>query len=134
MSGLKLDFKIDFEESRTRVPNPPKQKEGRIPRVTRIVALAILLQDQIEDGRLENYTQIAIAGDVTTTRVTQIMNHLLLAPDIMEEILFLPRVSSGKDPIPERALRPHIKNPDWSTQRILWLRLKKLAGLPLLKK
>ena len=37
---------------------------------------------------------------------TQIMNLLHLAPDIQEEILFLPEVTEGRDPIHEHMLRP----------------------------
>ncbi|WP_339748264.1 hypothetical protein [uncultured Rubinisphaera sp.] len=37
--------------------------------------------------------------------MTQIMNLLNLAPEIQEEILFLPRVEQGGDPVTERELR-----------------------------
>lgn len=37
--------------------------------------------------------------EVTRGRVTQIMNLLNLAPDIQEEILFLPRVVNGRETI-----------------------------------
>lgn len=50
---------------------------------------------------------LARLGHVTRARVTQIMNLLNLAPDIQEEILFLPRTLKGRDPIRERHLRPH---------------------------
>ena len=56
-------------------------------------------------------------------RVTQIMNLLHLAPDIQDELLHLPRVTSGDDPIFERQLRPIAKLVDWTAQRQVWLRL-----------
>jgi len=42
---------------------------------------------------------------VTRARITQIMKLLNLAPDIQEEILFLPRTVKGRDPtcLPRRA-------------------------------
>ena len=40
-------------------------------------------------------------GHVIRARVTQIINLNLLAPDIQEDLLFLPRVERGRDPIRE---------------------------------
>jgi hypothetical protein len=48
------------------------------------------------------------------------MNLLLLAPDIQEEILCLPRTQRGFDPIPERRVRAITSVPDWRKQRRLW--------------
>jgi len=49
--------------------------------------------------------------------VMQIMNLLNLAPDIQEELLFLPRTLKGRDPIRERHLRPVAAVLDWGKQR-----------------
>ncbi|RLJ02122.1 MAG: hypothetical protein DRP08_04835, partial [Candidatus Aenigmatarchaeota archaeon] len=62
-------------------------------------------------------------GHVSRARVTQIMNLLLLAPDIQEEILFLPRTLTGRDPIRERMIRPIAAVPDWRKQRKMWKQL-----------
>jgi len=59
-------------------------------------------------------------GHVTRARVTQIMNLLHLAPDIQEELLHLPRVTYGKDPIPERHVRAITAIPEWWFQRTAW--------------
>ncbi|MBN1553550.1 MAG: hypothetical protein JXA11_02310 [Phycisphaerae bacterium] len=56
-------------------------------------------------------------------RMTQIMNLLLLAPDIQEEILFLPRTTSGRDPIREHHIRLITTVLDWRKQRRLWKQL-----------
>ena len=53
-------------------------------------------------------------------RMTQIMNLLMLAPDIQEEILFLPRIEHGHDPLHLRQLQPIAGIPDWRKQRRLW--------------
>jgi hypothetical protein len=52
--------------------------------------------------------------------MTQIMNLLLLAPDIQEAILNLPRVTRGRDPIVETDLRSLVAITDWREQRRLW--------------
>ncbi len=44
----------------------------------------------------------------------------LLAPDIQEEILFLPRVQSGRDRIREHAIRHIAATADWGKQRRMW--------------
>ena len=41
---------------------------------------------------------------VSQPRMTQIMNLLHLAPGIQEELLFLPRTVSGRDPIHQKLL------------------------------
>ena len=48
------------------------------------------------------------------------MNLSLLAPDIQEEVLFLPRVDRGRDPIREHAVRPIAATPGWGKQRRMW--------------
>lgn len=61
-------------------------------------------------------------GHVTRARLTQIMNLLCLAPDIQEEILFLPATERGRDAITEKQLRPIAALADWRKQRQLWSR------------
>ena len=51
------------------------------------------------------------------------MNLLNLAPDIQDQILFLPRVECGRDPFSERDLRPIAAVADWAVQRGMWGRL-----------
>jgi hypothetical protein len=51
------------------------------------------------------------------------MNLLLLAPDIQEQLLFLPPIVSGKDRLTERHIRPIVAQIDWKTQRKLWRQL-----------
>ena len=43
-----------------------------------------------------------------------------LAPDIQEDLLFLPRVERGRDPIREHAIRPIAATFDWRKQRKAW--------------
>src|SRR5262249_7590834 len=76
------------------------------------------------DGAVSGYTAMARLGHVSTARVTQIMNLVLLAPDIQEEILFLTRTLRGRDPIRPHHLQPIALTLDWHTQRALWRRLQ----------
>ncbi|NQU19761.1 MAG: hypothetical protein HQ567_00650 [Candidatus Nealsonbacteria bacterium] len=98
----------------------PTVDSGRIPRVSRLMALAIRFERLVRDGEVADYADLARLGYVTRARVTQIMNLLNLAPDIQEAILFLPPVDSGRDPVIERDLRPIAAIANWRKQRALW--------------
>jgi len=98
---------------------------GTVPRISRLMALALRLDQLVKDGEVADYADLARLGHVTRARVTQIMNLLNLAPDIQEEILFLPRTLKGRDPIREHHLRPIAAVLDWRKQRRMW---KKLLG------
>ena len=52
------------------------------------------------------------------------MNLLYLAPDLQEEILFLPNFERGRDALLEWQLRPIAAVPDWRKQRRLWKELR----------
>jgi len=101
-------------------PPPPAPVFGRVPRIARLMALAIRMRRMIDAGEVRDYAELARLGHVTRARVTQIMNLLNLAPDIQEDILFLPPVESGRDPIRELQLRPINLVPDWRKQRRMW--------------
>ena len=104
----------------TAPPPAPPQVFGRVPRVARLMALAIRMQRLIDSGEVRDYAELARVGHVTRARVTQIMNLLCLAPDIQEDILFLPPIESGRDPIRELSLRAITPAPDWRKQRRMW--------------
>ncbi len=74
----------------------------------------------VQGGHVRNYADLAGLGHVSRARATQIMNLNFLAPDIQEDILFLPRVERGRDPIREHAVRPIAATPDWRKQRKEW--------------
>lgn len=103
---------------------------GRLTRVTRLMALAIRFDQLIQSGEVTDYSELARLGHVTRARVTQIMNLLMLAPDIQEEILFLSRVTGGRDPIHLRQLQPIALVPDWRKQRRLWKELMTTSEWP----
>jgi len=93
---------------------------GRVPRVARLMALAIKYDGLLKNGVVADLSELARLCQVTQPRMTQIMNLLHLAPDIQEQILDLPAVPKGRDPITERALRPIAAEPSWTRQRSAW--------------
>ena len=98
----------------------PDVPAGRVPRISRLMALAIQMQRLIDEGVVRDYAELARLAHVSRARVTQIMNLLNLTPDIIEELLFLPRVGSGRDPLREHAVRPIAATLDWKKQRRMW--------------
>jgi len=88
------------------------------------MALAIKFDKMLQDGVVGSQTDLAALARVTQPRMTQIMNLLHLAPDIQEEILFLPPVTEGRDPVTERSLRRLAEESIWNHQRTLWKSLR----------
>lgn len=95
---------------------------GRVPRVARLMALAIKFDGLLRSGAVADQAELAELAHVTRARVTQIMNLLHLAPDIQEEIIHLPLVTRGRDPVVEHELRDVAGVVHWAVQRALWER------------
>src|SRR5580698_6712442 len=85
---------------------------SRVPRITRLMALAIKFQDMVDRGEVRDYADLARLGYVTRARITQIMNLLNLAPDIQEEILTLDD-SVKSATLAERQIRSITKIVPW---------------------
>jgi hypothetical protein len=100
--------------------SPIVTSEERVPRLARLMALALHLEGLIQAGMVKNYATLGRLGHVSRSRISQIMNLLLLAPVIQEQILFLPAVARGRDPIHLSRLQPITRIPTWSRQRRLW--------------
>ena len=113
------------ERGRRRISKeaPATVKPGRVPRISRLMALAIRFDGLIRDGEVTDQSELARLAHVTQPRMTQIMNLLHLAPNIQEELLFLPLVMAGNDPIHEKMLRPIAAEMDWVSQRRMWSEL-----------
>jgi hypothetical protein len=81
------------------------------------MALAIKLDGLIRSGQITSQRELAAVAHVTPARVTQILGLLHLAPDIQEALLHLPPVTSGRDLVTERDLRPLTTMVRWDDQR-----------------
>ena len=108
----------------------PEPEPGNVPRVARLMALAIHFEGLLRRGEAADYAALARRGQVTRARMSQIMDLLHLAPDIQEALLFLPRTQNGRDAVTEHDLRPVAAQPDWEHQRAAWGQLVERRGLP----
>ena len=94
-----------------------------LPRITRLMALAIKLDGMMCGPETIKRTDIAQLGRVSRSRITQILNLLLLAPDLQERLLFLAPAGKGREPICEKKIRPLASEYDWELQRARFERL-----------
>ena len=81
-------------------PAPPDP----VPRISRLMALAIHFDGLIRQGTVRDYADLARLGGVSRARITQIMNLLNLPPWKQEELLFL-EGGPGRAGVTEREMR-----------------------------
>jgi hypothetical protein len=96
----------------------PPAMASRPARIACLLALAHRFDQLVRSGAVRDYAELARLGHVTRARVTQIMNLLNLAPDIQEDILWLPPRSECR--ITEREMRRIVGEVRWDRQRELF--------------
>ena len=102
-------------------PEKTSQKQiGHVPRVSRLLALAIRFEQQIHSGKVASYADLARRLTVTRARMSQITSLLNLAPNIQEQILELPRRKKYRGAITLKQVLPITQEPDWTVQRKIW--------------
>ncbi|MBX3316678.1 MAG: hypothetical protein KF902_07430 [Phycisphaeraceae bacterium] len=129
--GITMNFKVHFTRGQQgqrlmhvgTKPPPAPVAGGRVPRIARLMALAIRFEDLVRRGEVADFAEIAELGQVTRARVSQIVNLLNLAPDLQEAILHLPLVAGERETVSERDLRAIAAEPDWERQREMWRRV-----------
>ena len=130
-NGIPAAIDVEFELDAPKRPRSQANRElprtvRQTPRLTRLMALAIKCLGMVEGGEILDYAELSRAGHVTRARMSQIMNLVNLAPDIQEQILFLPPTEE-RSPHTETAVRKIACQPFWSRQRNQWQRLRKEA-------
>ncbi len=104
-------------------PAEPAIVTGKLARVTCLMAIAIHFDQLISEGAIADFSEIARLENVSRARVTQILNLRLLAPNIQEAILRLPRTTSGHDRFNFREIQSIALESDWKVQRRMWRQL-----------
>jgi len=92
----------------------PGKPTGRVPRITRLLALAHRCHRLIQDGTITNQSELAHYGQISTTRMTQIMWMDNLAPTSKKKSWSCPTPSKAatgsKKPRFARSLKRSIGN------------------------
>ena len=74
----------------------------------------------MDTGEVADYADLARLAHVSRARISQIMNLVLLAPDIQEALLFLPPTDGGRGAVGERAVRRMCAVADRRKHRRMW--------------
>ena len=113
MSTLRCKFRP--APGKGRRSKPKDQPRVRVAtRAARMLALAYSIEHDIEAGKILDYATVARALGVTRARLTQVLNLLLLAPEIQENVLL-------GEVVTERRLRPVMGEPDWANQCVVFV-------------
>jgi hypothetical protein len=108
----------EMEPPRARAESSP----NGVPRITRLLALAVKFDGLLNQGVVQNYAELARFGRVSRARITQIMNLLSLAPDIQQQILSWSGEPPGGQSVRETWIRALSAEVIWSRQREQWNR------------
>src|SRR5260370_8324527 len=117
MSQNEIHYTLAFP-SRER-STPPKGAlhsqhfSGQLPRITRLMALAIKFENLLGEVEGLSYADLARLGGVSRSHITHILNLLYLAPDLQERLLFLEPSPTGPDRIYEADLRRVSQLDEW---------------------
>jgi len=103
--------------------SPASVASSRVPRIARLLALAWHIDGLVRSGALASYAAAAGLGHVSRARLSQIMSLLNLAPDLQEQVLFLPRPRRGRAPWTLRQLLLVAAALEWPEQRRRWRQL-----------
>ena len=95
------------------VGEPEAVLQVRVPRISRLMALAVRMELLVREGKVKDYAELARLGGMSRARVTQVLNLRNLAPAIQERLLFLEGEREG---IHERALRRLTQSTNWEEQ------------------
>jgi len=100
-------------------PRPTPEPVRRPAKVACMLALAHHIQNAIDRGVVADRAAVARKLGFTRARITQLLDLLLLAPDIQAHVLELEAVD-GVEPVSERRLRSVTRPGNWQDQRASW--------------
>jgi hypothetical protein len=96
-------------------PSPPPEPVRRPARVAIMLALAHKIQVAIDGGVVRDRAEAASRLGLSRARISQLLDLMLLAPDVQEQILFSESVD-GLEPMSERAVRAAVRTGSWREQ------------------
>jgi hypothetical protein len=117
----RFEYRRQSHEQINAAAKPPMR--AALPRITRLMALAIELDSRLRDCDDLDCRTVADVGCVSRPRITQVLNLLQLAPDIQACLLTLPPLARGREPITEKSIRQLSAEYNWERQRERFERL-----------
>ncbi|MBL7046504.1 MAG: hypothetical protein ISR95_02550 [Candidatus Marinimicrobia bacterium] len=102
------------------LPNK-KELQGKVPTVSRMMALACFYEQLIKDGKIKSVSDIGRLEGVTQQRVSQVMSLLWLSPKLQERLLFLPKQTAPNQFITAEKAIQIAKEMDFERQEKLFI-------------
>lgn len=96
---------------------PTSEPLAKVPRISRLMALAIKYQCMLDRGEVSGITELARLCHVTQPRMSQILNLNTLSPANQEMLLFLDLKDNGKMKLYEKSLRKTCGELEWDSQQ-----------------
>jgi len=110
-------YRVALRRGKAPETKPEEEPAERIPRISRLMALAIHYQGLLDTGVVPDASTLARLAGVTQPRMTQILNLNLLAPDIQEALLNATNSCIAQERLSEKRVRHICSLLLWSQQR-----------------
>ncbi len=118
--SLKIDVHFLSGTSSHRIlrkgKKPRHMKSSRLPRLTRLMALAIKYEAILDRGDVNGHQELADMAGVDRSYLSRILRLRLLSPYIQEWLTNLPENERGGNPLPWCELRKIASISSWETQ------------------
>jgi hypothetical protein len=109
-NGPRLENQLQLRAKKL-TTEPAAPSVGRLPQITRVLALAIHFDDMLRNGDAKDYADIGRLTCLCRERVSQIMRLNYIAPDIQIELLYLPPRALGATRLARPCARSRIFYP-----------------------
>ena len=115
---MMFEFKINLKKVRHASPRYHMAKIVNEPKLRQSLVLAYQIQRYLKENNDKTLKQIALWLNMTPARISQIMNFLLLSPNIQKDIL----LSENKKvhQLTEYKIFKIITEVDWQKQQEMW--------------
>ena len=117
-TDLKFEFKVGLKPVRHASPRYHMAKISNEPRLRQYLVLAHQIQELLDRDNAVSAKQISGWLHMTPPRISQILDLLLLCPEIQQEILLSENKKLGS--IGEYHVRRIVKEPLWEKQTSMW--------------
>ena len=124
---MRIEFALDLKKLRNDTRRKRMAGIVKEPSLRQNLILAYQIESILSEGRAKDLNEIAGWLSRGRTRLFQVMNLLLLAPSIQEEIIFAHNAIIEQ--IPEYKTREIINEPLWDLQQKLWASLLSKTSL-----
>lgn len=121
MKEMTFEFKVNLKHINHKSQHCFMAKVTKEPRIRQDLILAYQLKELMEQDKAITIKRIAGWLGITYRRILQIMDLLLLAPKIQEEILFSEEILIYR--ISEKKMRVVTKEILWKKQIEIWQKL-----------